>query len=255
LSCATPPALRARRLKTAACSSWNSPALSDDAGVAEMDMGDDRRYLQMAAEHFSLRFNESGESARGVDWDCGAGEELRFAQLCRVIDATVPYSINDIGCGYGALVEFLARAGDEFSYHGLDVASLMIEAARLRHEGKPNRRFSCSAQLDMPADYTVASGIFHMRFGRSAEEMAEYQLRTLDMMERMSTRGFSFNCFSSCYAADRQRHHLYYSDPRQLLDHCMQRYSAQVALLHDYDPLEFTIVVRKPQPPRAAEGS
>ncbi len=218
-------------------------------------MTDDARYLQSAAAHFSLVFNESGETARGVDWNSDASQLTRFEQLCRFIDAAVPFSINDIGCGYGALVDFLARAGGEFSYHGFDVSSPMIESARLRYGGRPDIRFSCSAQLEQLADYSGASGIFHKRFGRSDGEMLDYQLRTLDMMDRASRLGFSFNSFSRYGAGQAQRSDLFYADPCLLFDRCRTRFAGRVALLHDYDPMDFTIAVRKDPPPGAGTGT
>ena len=214
-------------------------------------MFDDDRYLQSASAHFSLMFNESGETARGVDWNSEASQLTRFAQLCRFIDADAQFTINDIGCGYGALVDFLTRAGAGFSYHGYDVSGPMIESARVRYDGRPHIRFSCSAQVDQPADYSVASGIFHKRFGRSDAEMLDYQLRTLAMMDRASRLGFSFNCFSRYGDVQQQRSDLFYADPCLLFDFCRTRCAARVALLHDYDPLDFTIVVTKDPPPSA----
>jgi hypothetical protein len=218
-------------------------------------MSDDARYLQSASAHFSLMFNESGETPRGVDWNSEAGQLMRFEHLCRFIDAAAPFTINDIGCGYGALVDFLSRAGREFSYHGFDVSSPLIESARLRFGGRPRIRFSCSAQVEQPADYSVASGIFHKRFGRSDGEMLDYQLRTLGMMDRMSRLGFSFNSFSRYGDGQAQRADLFYADPCLLFDHCRTRFARCVALLHDYDPMDFTIVVRKDPPPTGSAGS
>jgi len=236
------------------CWSWISPPPAKDADIPDAAMSDDTRYLQSAAAHFSLMFNESGETARGVDWDSAASQQTQFAQLCRVIAAGAHYSINDIGCGYGALVDVLARAGGDFSYHGFDVSGPLIAAAQARHAGKAHLRFSCSAQVDQAADYSVASGIFHKRFGRSDGEMLDYQLRTLDMLDRTSRLGFSFNSFSRYAAARPQRNDLFYADPCRLFEHCQKSYARHVALLHDYDPLDFTIIVRKiPSPAEAGD--
>jgi hypothetical protein len=207
----------------------------------------------MASAHFSLMFNESGGSARGADWNSDAGQQLRFEQLCRFIATDAHYSIYDVGCGYGALVDFLSRTSSDFSYHGNDVSCPMIAAAKAHYADKPHIRFSCSSQLDQPADCSVASGIFHKRFGRPDGEMLDYQLRTLAMMDRASILGFSFNSFS-IYSDDRQRRDdLFYADPCLLFDHCKKSFSRHLALLHDYDPLDFTIVVRKPPSPPAAD--
>ena len=45
--------------------------------------------------------------------------------------------------------------------------------------------------------------------------------------------------------ADRMQGYLYYADPCALFDRCKRCYSRNVALLHDYDLYEFTILVRK----------
>ena len=211
-------------------------------------MSADDRYLQAAATHFSLVFNESGETGRGVDWSSDASQQSRFAPLCTVIDAEGACSINDLGCGYGALVEHLARTRGAFTYHGCDVSATMIAAARARYAGQAHLCFSIAAHFDQPADYTLASGILHKRFGRSDAEMAEYVLRTLTMMDRASVRGFAFNAFSLHADARNRRDDLYYADPCALVAHCLRCYSPRIALLHDAEPLDFTIVVRKSSP-------
>ena len=38
---------------------------------------------------------------------------------------------------------------------------------------------------------------------------------------------------------------LFYGDPTFFFDHCKRKYSRNVALLHDYDLYEFTIIVRR----------
>jgi hypothetical protein len=38
---------------------------------------------------------------------------------------------------------------------------------------------------------------------------------------------------------------LYYADPLFMFDHCKKKFSKNVALLHDYEEFDFTIIVRK----------
>jgi hypothetical protein len=68
---------------------------------------------------------------------------------------------------------------------------------------------------------------------------------TLDALDRTSRSGFAFNCLTSYSDADKMRDYLYYADPCALFDLCKKRYSRNVAILHDYDLYEFTILVRK----------
>ena len=73
----------------------------------------------------------------------------------------------------------------------------------------------------------------------------EHALTTLDRLDALSTRGFSFNMLTSYSDPERMRPDLYYANPGELFDHCKRRYSRWVALLHDYGLYEFTILVRK----------
>jgi putative ABC transport system permease protein len=72
-----------------------------------------------------------------------------------------------------------------------------------------------------------------------------YVNETIDRLAELSLRGFAFNCLTSYADADRMRPDLFYADPCELFDRCKRRYARNVALMHDYDLYEFTILVRK----------
>jgi SAM-dependent methyltransferase len=196
------------------------------------------------ARYFGRRLREHGMTPRGVDWNSDAAQVVRFEQLLRVVDSSEPFSLNDYGCGYGALLDLMLARGWPVDYRGFDVSEAMIEAAVDRVGEGPGRRFvSDVADLD-PADYTVASGIFAIRVGRSDEQWRAYLEETLDEMRGLSRRGFAFNALTSYSDPEHMRPDLYYADPCALFDLCKRRYSRQVALLHDYGIWDFTILVR-----------
>ncbi len=209
-------------------------------------MADDRtELLSEVAAYYARTLAEHGETARGVDWNGPESQTLRFAQVTRILDAPGPFSINDLGCGYGALYDFLAARHDDFAYAGFDVSEDMVRSAQHRHPPGGRARFARAAEPDQPADYGVASGIFNVRLGRSDAQWRAYIESTLDALDRTSARGFAFNCLTSYSDPDRMRDSLYYADPCALFDLCKRRYSRNVALLHDYGLYEFTILVRK----------
>jgi len=41
------------------------------------------------------------------------------------------------------------------------------------------------------------------------------------------------------------KEYLYYADPLFIFDYCKRNFSKKVALIHDYELYEFTILVRK----------
>lgn len=202
--------------------------------------------LKEVASYYSEKLAIHGESPRGVDWNGEESQVLRFNNLCNIIqNKNESFSLNDLGCGYGALLDYLIDKYDAFSYLGLDISKEMIEAAHSRHVEKSLARFIVSSKPDVVADYSIASGIFNVRLGRTDEEWYEYLIASLDTLNQTSLNGFSFNCLTSYSDEHKKRDYLYYADPCVLFDLCKKRYSNQVALLHDYGLYEFTILVRK----------
>jgi SAM-dependent methyltransferase len=167
---------------------------------------------------------------------------LRFDQLLRVADReTGRFSLNDFGCGYGALVPYLQRRGLDVAYRGFDLSASMLEHARREY---PDVTFvGTEGELER-ADYTVASGIFNVKMDVASEDWREYVITTLGAIARLSAKGFAFNMLT-CYSdPGKMREDLYYGDPRFFFDHCKREYSRDVALLHDYGLYEFTTIVR-----------
>jgi len=204
------------------------------------------KLLDEVATYYAEKLAEHGDTPRGVDWNGEEGQLVRFAQLCKIIDPeTLNFSVNDLGCGYGALLSYLREKYATCTYIGVDVSREMIEAAEQRHAASDQARFITSAEPDQIADYGVASGIFNVRLGRTDAEWFNYILGTLDVLDHTSSRGFAFNFLTSYSDEDKKRDYLYYADPCRLFDLCKRRYSRQVALLHDYGLYEFTILVRK----------
>jgi SAM-dependent methyltransferase len=201
--------------------------------------------LSDVANYYSDKLAVHGLSPRGVDWNGEEGQMLRFRELCRIVDNTTAFSIADLGCGYGALHDFLLSQRYDFSYLGVDVSEDMIAAARERLKGHGNARLLHSNIADQVSDYSIASGIFNVRLGRTDADWQVYVEHTLDELDRTSRLGFSFNCLTSYSDANRMRPDLYYADPCRLFDLCKQRYAKNIALLHDYELYEFTILVRK----------
>ena len=188
---------------------------------------------------------EHGATARGVDWNSEESQELRFAQLLKVAEgADSTFGLNDFGCGYGALVDYLARNGYDVRYRGFDVSAAMLEHARRSHEDPPRVVFRESEGQLEPTDFTVASGIFNVRLQVPDDEWRAYVETTLEKLAGISLGGFAFNMLTSYSDADRMRPDLYYGDPGWFFDLCKRRYSRNVALLHDYGLYEFTMIVR-----------
>lgn len=202
--------------------------------------------LSDVADYYSAKLAEHGVTPRGVDWNGEESQVLRFEQLSKVISPATNFTLNDLGCGYGSLFDYLKLHCKDFTYNGFDVSEDMIRAAQDRYAIDLNAHFYIASEPPETADYGIASGIFNVRLGRGDAEWREYFEATLDVLDRTSQRGFAFNCLTSYSDKDKMRDYLYYADPCVLFDLCKRRYSRHVALLHDYGLYEFTVLVRKP---------
>lgn len=201
-------------------------------------LGDVERY-------YAAKLVEHGATPRGVDWNGDASQTLRFEQLEKLVAPGPHFSANDIGCGYGAMFEFLKRRHPDVDYAGFDISTDMIDAAMRRFEGDAQAAFAVGSQPRRTADFGFASGIFNVRLGRTDQEWQAYMTATLDIIAQTSRRGFAFNCLTLYSDPERMRADLYYVSPTAIFDLCKRRYSRHVALLHDYGLYEFTILVRK----------
>jgi methyltransferase family protein len=205
------------------------------------------RLAAEAGRYYSGKFAEHGPTARGVDWNSEQSQSLRFEQLLSVVGRpSEPFSINDYGCGYGALADHLQAGGYSFTYTGFDLSEPMIDYARTNHPE------SCRWIVDEKdlhtSDYTVASGVMNVKQGADDTAWHDYCLHVIERLSATSARGFSFNMLTSYSDADRKRPDLYYGDPLVFFDYCKRRHARNVALLHDYGLYEFTLIVRKELP-------
>ncbi len=204
-----------------------------------------KKILCEVDQYYSEKILIYGTTPQGVDWNGKESQSLRFHQLCKIIENACDFSINDIGCGYGALLDHLSTCYCTFRYNGFDVSEAMIQSAKQRYSENRSACFYKGSEPFEAADFSIASGIFNVRFERSDEEWLSYLCSTLDILNLKSLRGFSFNCLTIYSDSAKMKPYLYYADPCMLFDFCKKRYSKHVYLLHDYGLYEFTIGVKK----------
>jgi len=205
----------------------------------------DKIIILDVAHYYSSKLAEYGENFSGVDWSSEDGQNLRFQQLCKIIETDQTFSINDLGCGYGALYDYMNENFNSFAYLGIDISIDMIKGGQLRYKSQKNARFLMSNEPDKIADFTVASGIFNVRLDKSDVDWFRYIQSVLDILDEGSRKGFAFNCLTAYSDQEKKRDYLYYADPCILFDLCKRKYSKRVALLHDYGLYEFTILCKK----------
>ena len=201
--------------------------------------------LDKVKNYFTEKLNEHSATHRGVDWPSVVSQEIRFAQLLHVIDASKKYSLLDFGSGYGGMYDYLVRLGHDLHYVGYDIAEPMIAKGRELHPDNPDCWFTSNIEEVPILDYAVVSGTFNMKLDTDFDAWTQVVIEALNQMNAHSSKGMAFNMLTKYSDADRMRPDLYYADPGFFFDYCKRFFSRNVALLHDYNLYDFTILVRK----------
>lgn len=208
---------------------------------------DSERRLEGVARTYTESLAEHGATSRAVGWKDKDSQRLRFEQLVRVVHhGEDGLSVNDLGCGYGAMFDFLAeRFGDRLErYVGYEISPEMLDAART-HVADPRASFVDSPRSTEVADYSFASGPFNVKLDASDEDW-EFEVRdALRALAASSRLGLAFNLLTT-HVGWREPH-LFYADPARFVDFARRELGGAVVLLHDYPLYEWTILVR-PEP-------
>ena len=181
--------------------------------------------LSQTKQYYDKKLAAYGPIPTGVDWNSAASQELRFEQLLKVCDTSNPFTLNDFGCGYGALVAHMIGRDYRFKYNGFDLSLQMIDAAWEKYGDFGHCRFTSDRESLGVADYTVASGIFNVKLQTRDEEWQGYVLHTLGKIAELSKKGFAFNVLTKYSDPEFMRPDLFYADPLFLFDYCKRNFS------------------------------
>jgi SAM-dependent methyltransferase len=203
-------------------------------------------------EYYSGTIERHGSTPLGVDWPNAASQYLRFVQLLKVCDFARPFSLNDFGCGYGALLEYLAmrHSEAEITYRGIDISASMIAAARERWAGHRGAEFVVGSRCGRIADYSLASGTFNVRLGHPVTVWETDIEAILSNLHAGSRIGFAVN-FMLPHDDMPTEDELYRSPPGRWVAFCRKELNCSVRVLRGYGLREFTLLIRR-KPQKAA---
>lgn len=196
--------------------------------------------------YYSRKLLRYGPTPLGVDWSCVPTQELRFVQLLKLFDTTQAFSVNDIGCGYGALLEFMSARFKrlKIDYWGVDLSLAMIDEAKRLSGKRQLAQFSSASSCPRLADYCVASGIFNVKLQQADALWAEFIKVTLADMHANSRIGFAVNFLAPLADSIAAMPELYRAPASFWQSYCEQTFNAQVTLIEGYGMREYTLLVR-----------
>ncbi|SDG43640.1 class I SAM-dependent methyltransferase [Roseospirillum parvum] len=216
------------------------------------DLPADEALRQLAlANTYDNLVGDLGPTHNAVLWPNRRGQRDRFAALCHIFGLDRwkgGVSINDLGCGYGALFAYLRwrpvlRGG---SYRGFDLSGRMIDTARRRHTDR-RASFARADMADRVADYSLASGTFGIKAGAngpgdSDQVWAEHVRTTVTRLADFSEKGLAFNLLHE-RARDKRDHTLYYSPAEPWLEFARDTLSPKAQTIDSGSPFDFTVLI------------
>ena len=196
------------------------------------------------------RFEQFGSTPQGSFWATEARQTRRFEIiLCEIdkLSGAAGFSLADIGCGYGALVDYLLKrpASSVTSYIGYDISEQLIAACKRKFK-KPWARFICSSAPDQEQDFTVMSGPFNLAATRDLVLWQNYVFDTLQACWSHTKVAMIFNLQVASSARISPQSHIYYANSEQVLEHFVSRFGPTKRLVHLDLPRDATVVVLKP---------
>ena len=127
-------------------------------------------FLKDISKVFSFRVRTYGSTPSGVLWKNSRGQQLRFRVLSGILtdlNSTAKVSINDFGCGYGALYDFLLKIPSmgELNYFGYDISKDMIETARkYKHDRRATYKKASKIDTDQESGLYYANAQEYLAF-------------------------------------------------------------------------------------------
>ena len=202
--------------------------------------------LSQLRQYFDKTISQHGATAKGVDWKDETSQFIRFDQLLKIVsEPTQPFTLLDFGCGWGALVKYLQARALPVTYIGYDMTESVISEARKTFADLPNVSFTTDLSQIPPQEYVIGSGLFNMKINADEEAWHQHMLQTIHAMWDKATKGLAFNSLTAYSDAEYMRADLYYPSPEAVFGFCKRELSRNVALLHDYNLYDFTLLVRR----------
>jgi ubiquinone/menaquinone biosynthesis C-methylase UbiE len=191
---------------------------------------------------YKIRFKQGLRDYKAVGWGSKESQWLRFQLLCEI--GIIPsYSILDVGCGLGDLLEYLEenKITPEV-YVGIDLTQEFIENCKEKYNSLEQvifyKKNLLEADYDQEFDYVFMSGAFNLKITNNWK-IVEVALKK---MFKACKKGVACN-FLSSYVDFSQDKDFHYS-PEKMFS-IARKITKHVILRHDYPLYEFTLYLYK----------
>jgi SAM-dependent methyltransferase len=187
-------------------------------------------------------------------WSSTEIQHIRFEVLSQIMDGYTddsrqnkqPYSVLDVGCGFGDLKHYLSEKGEQTVYHGIDVSPDMVRSAGFQSPGI-HIETGDIFDLDPPRnsyDFVLLSGALNEVVDDKPAQEGDYARAVIQKMYHAADKAVAFNLLDARHEWTANRPDLQSFMPDQIIEFC-QSFAREVRLVDGYLENDFTVYLFK----------
>ena len=192
------------------------------------------------------RFIKYGANPKGSFWISKTRQDIRFKiiidEICK-INKTKTIDLSDVGCGYGALVNYIksSKIRKSVEYSGYDISEGLIN--QCNQEFRDHWvDFSVGTCPNITRQYCVMSGTYNMAATVNIGHWEEYVLRSLFKCWQKTSKAMVFN-LQVAKKTKITREMIFYAEIDRILNFCVLSLGSTKLVTHKDLPHDVTFVV------------
>ena len=196
---------------------------------------------------YTRRFRERGAQAEGVFWASRLSQQARFEQVLHDMKSeqgSDQFSLADVGCGYGALFDYIRRTETwrRTEYYGVDINKEMVSYCKREHSAN-SHRFSLGRTTQRPVDFAVFVGTFNLCHTDDYRLWESYILRQLSLNWTKVRSGLVLNITSQSKA--KINNNIFYVQPEAFAEKLAEAFGPTAACPTRFVDQDTTYVISK----------
>lgn len=199
------------------------------------------------AEIYNQRFLKLGPAPEASMWFSKKRQFTRFDIILyeiRLLNKNNKRSIIDIGCGYGAFLEFLLERGadDIWSYYGYDVSNEVIKFCKEKYSQEGV--FYNGSIPTFTAEFIIMSGTYNFFPLKDYNSWRLYFYKSLKTLWSKTTCAMIFNLQTS----DQEKitdGGIVYTSRKEIESFCKSHFGKVKVLINPTIPKDVTFVIKK----------
>jgi len=196
---------------------------------------------------YSKRFNNYHDTPKGVFWNSSLSQDLRLNIILDkiiTISKSSKFSIADIGCGYGRLLNIIEerKFKKKVYYYGYDINKDFILFCK-KQTIYMHANFKIQTCPSEKIDFVIMSGTYNLAPTNNIKLWESYIIENLKSNWEFVNEAMIFNCL---VGNKRQiKNNLYYSELSWIKKICENNFGKLEISKHNLLPNDITITIKK----------